>query len=258
MKNITTKQRSGTGREDRQGQLAFTLIELLVVIAIIAILAAMLLPALSKAKESGRRIFCLNNLTQLSVASKLYVDDNQGTYPPRYYADRWPDKFYDNYAHNTNVLRCPSDGMATHQIPATVPGAPNVADGAARSYFINGWNDFYYDPYDPNTNTMTQAQFLGQYMNGSWPYGMKETCITLPSNTLLFGEKYATNEDFYMDLEEEGGNDLDRANPTAHGPGANFAIFDGSARFFKDPQSTSPFNLWAVTAAGRTTYAWNY
>ncbi len=60
----------------------FTLVELLVVIAIIAVLAAMLLPTLQKAKESGNKAVCANNLRQLSLVFNIYADDNNEFFPP--------------------------------------------------------------------------------------------------------------------------------------------------------------------------------
>jgi len=84
----------------------FTLIELLVVIAIIGILAALILPALSSAKEKGREAYCKNNLHQIGVALVMYKDDHTGTnsMPP------WLSTLYTTYlGSNAEVYLCKSD-----------------------------------------------------------------------------------------------------------------------------------------------------
>jgi len=235
----------GSGEARRAAVRAFTLIELLVVIAIIAILASMLLPALARAKEAANRIKCVNNLKQLGLSVRLYADDNDGLYPPRTNAWRWPTQLLPFY-QNTNLLICATD--LQRGPPQSDFSSPTPADRANRSYLINGWNDYFND-------ALTASR------------SMKETAVIYPSETLVFGEKKnepTPSPHYFMDLNEGVGNDLDQIEQGCHSVarkgkysgGSNFAYMDSSTRFMRYGKTVWPLNLWAVSESNRLAYAW--
>lgn len=225
----------------RRNGRAFTLTELLVVIAIISILAALLMPALSGAKSKANSISCLNNIRQLGLSLTMYASDHDGYYPPRREpTNAWPTPLF-TYYKDPKILKCPSDSL-----PWLLPGTPmELRISWQRSYVINGFNDWF-------ETQLTESNYQ-TFLKWQWPVGMKEASIPNPSETIVFGEKRKGSYHVHMDFSQgQAGNDVEEIDQGRHSTGggklggANFAFADGSARFLKFGQSTSPVNLWAV------------
>ena len=157
----------------------FTLIELLVVIAIIAILASMLLPALSKAREKAKTIKCASNLKQISLGFDFYCSDYDEFYPQSYSGGK---AFY---FHIYPYVKKKFNQTTWNAVqPFYCPSAPHFTRGS-------GINGTYLTNYMMNTYLSGQrssSNFPMNYVITGDPKHCKRTKVTMPSQNFLLGE----------------------------------------------------------------------
>jgi prepilin-type N-terminal cleavage/methylation domain-containing protein/prepilin-type processing-associated H-X9-DG protein len=233
---------------------AFTLIELLVVITIIAILAAMLLPALARAKERASRIVCLGNLRQWGVALNLYVDDNAQALPDFSIpstAPGAPAGYSQDRINWTDLTAFQNAGAGNsawfNALPGYVSQRPLWQYAAAPANFVNGKSVFNCptaaflaaDGVDPLVRVAFSYGINFKATNGATALGpqFKATMVRHPSAFVFFsdnransGEKPYYGSNPLNDLGAPRGS-LNHLS-SRHNAGANLTFLDGHSAYY--------------------------